>query len=135
MLASAAAEAQRWRKPDKRKNRFGDLRANLPNGITLAGFALGVWWCTGGPAWAALASIIMDELDGHIARARGEATQYGSLLDWGSDLTLTGMSLVKLGAPWAIPFVTASQVALRNGGYRPPVGSARAALMLAGVAR
>ena len=133
MNANAAAALRKLQKRP-RKSRFGDAAANLPNALTLGGFALGCWWVCGGPVWAALASIALDEVDGHVARAQGKTTDYGGLLDWGTDITLTGMTLVKLGAPWAIPFVTASQVALRNGGYSPPVGSARAALMLAGVA-
>ncbi len=110
--------------------------------LTLSSFALGIWWCVGGPAWAALASILLDELDGRYARATGTTSERGALLDWGADVTLTPMALMRLGinvgiGPIAIvaaPALLYTQAHLKSGGYRPEVGSARAVIMLAGVA-
>ena len=106
--------------------------------ITLLSFGLGAWWAVGGPTWAAIASIIGDELDGRLARATGSVSERGSALDWGSDVTLTTMTLMKLGyitqhqglaIAAAVP-VLYTQATLRAKGWRPPVLSARAILML-----
>ena len=106
-------------------------KANVPNAVTLAGFGLGAWWVAGGPAWAAIASIIADEADGALARERGETTQFGADLDWTSDIVLTALTLYKLNIAWpTIPAITTIQVALRDEGYKPPVLSFRAVLML-----
>ena len=114
-----------------------DAAPNLPNAITLASLALGVWWAVaGGPSWAAVASVVLDEVDGRAARALGQTTEFGSVFDWGSDVALTALALQRVGAPWqAIPVVTTGQVYLRSVGYRPPILSARALVMLYGVAR
>lgn len=107
---------------------------NVANTITLVGYGLGLWWVAGGPAWSAVASILLDEVDGVVARERGETTQFGSTLDWGSDIILTALTLRRLRAPlWMIPTATLAQVYLRNEGFRPPLGSLRAGLMLFGV--
>jgi phosphatidylglycerophosphate synthase len=103
---------------------------NVPNVVTAVGFGLGVWWTQGGPDWAAVASIAADELDGYCARRLRQRTEFGSLFDWGVDLTPTALVLNKLEAPWpAIPAVAAGQVASRYAGVAPPVGSVRALLM------
>lgn len=113
-----------------------DAAVNLPNALTLASLALGVWWINDGPDWAAIASIVLDELDGRVARATGQTSNFGSTYDWGADVVLTALSLYKVGAPWpVIPVVTTGQVVLREEGIRPTIGSARAAVMLYGVAQ
>lgn len=102
--------------------------------ITLAGYGAGLWWIAGGPPWAAIASILADEVDGVVARERGEITEYGSTFDWSADVILAALTLRKLGAPlWTIPTATMGQVWLREQNYRPAIGSLRAALMLYGV--
>lgn len=115
---------------------MSDLRrADL---LTLTGYALGLWWTQGGPSWAGLASILLDELDGQVARADGP-TERGSALDWGADVALTPLALARLeratGAPafFAAPVVLAAQANLRASGERPAVGSARAVAMLAAI--
>lgn len=118
--------------PTQRAGGLGDARLNLPNSLTLCSLGLGVWWAFGGPWWAAVASVVLDEADGRVARARGECTEFGGMYDWGTDMALTALSLGRLGVPWAIPVVTTAQVILRNRGYRPEIGSARAVLMLTG---
>ena len=63
-----------------------------------------------------------------------ETTEFGSNMDWGSDIILTALSLLRLKAPlWTIPAATAGQVYLRSNNFRPPLGSLRAGLMLYGV--
>jgi len=112
-----------------------DAVLNVPNLLTFASLGLGVWWTVGGgPPWSAVASVLLDELDGRVARATGETTRFGATFDWAGDLVLTGLVLNKLGAAEAIPIVTTGQVVFREAGYRPPVLSIRGALMLYGVA-
>ncbi|KKN38330.1 hypothetical protein LCGC14_0754750 [marine sediment metagenome] len=136
-------DARPWRL-DARDARVGALSIpaeakaiiNIPNAITAAGYALGLWWLIGGPAWAALVSILADELDGRIARAMGTTSEFGSKFDWTTDVVLTAATLQKMRAPvWAILLTTIGQVALRDRGFRPTFGSARAALMLLQVVR
>lgn len=113
-----------------------DAAPNLPNAMTLASLGLGAWWAAGGPDWAALVSVALDELDGRVARATGQTSEFGSLYDWGSDLVLTALAMNRVGAPWqAVPVVTTAQILMRQNGTRPSFGSARAAVMVYGVAR
>src|SRR3990172_3443100 len=106
----------------------------LPNAITLTGYVLGLWWSAGGPAWSAVASALLDEVDGAVARARNETSEFGSTFDWATDIILTALALQRVKAPfWALPVATVGQVYLRNAGYRPPLGSVRAAVMLWGL--
>lgn len=110
--------------------------------VTATGYGLGLWWAFGGPTWAGLSSIVLDELDGPIARAMGQTSERGSALDWGADVSLTGVSALRLGqatgkpvaALAAAPALLYGQAHLRGSGYRPPLGSARAVLMLATMA-
>lgn len=110
--------------------------------VTLASYGLGLWWCLGGPTWAAIASIVGDELDGRIARATNTTSERGSALDWGADVALTPLALMRLGretghekaALVAAPGVLFIQAQLRADSWRPPVGSARAAVMLTAIA-
>lgn len=107
--------------------------------VTLTGYGLGLWWTQGGPAWAGLASIVADELDGQVARAHGSSAR-GSALDWGADVALTPLALGRLGRElghpelfFAAPVVLAAQASMRAAGERPTVGSARALAMLAAI--
>lgn len=116
-------------KPERSEN-----PVTLANWVTLSGYAAGLYWVSGGPAWAALYSILADEADGIVARSRGESTEFGSNFDWGADIILAALTLLKLRAPlWTVPTATVIQVWLREQGKAPPVGSLRAALMLYGV--
>jgi phosphatidylglycerophosphate synthase len=107
--------------------------------VTLASYGLGLWWTVGGPTWAGLASIVGDELDGRLARATNTQSERGSALDWGADVSLTTMSLWRLGretqhvtaALVSAPGILYVQALLRAKGYRPPIGSARAVVMVA----
>ena len=111
---------------------------SIADAVTLLSLGLGLWWCAGGPIWAGLLSILGDEIDGRIARARGTESKRGSELDWGADVALTTGALYRFGkvigqpmtAVIAAPAFLYAQAQLRADGYRPPVGSARAAIML-----
>lgn len=104
--------------------------ATLPNAITLAGFGATCHWLAGGdPAWA-VAGLVADEVDGRLARATGTASEFGSLLDWSTDVVASALILDRRGELWAAPLVVGAQVALRASGWRPPLGSARALLTL-----
>lgn len=105
-----------------------DETVNLPNTITIAGYGATIGWLLGGPSWLAVAGIVADEVDGRAARALGQATSFGSLLDWATDLTLTGLVAQRVGLLPVLPLVTIGQVAMRDAGVSPSVGSARAAL-------
>jgi hypothetical protein len=105
------------------------------NGVTLLGYALGLWWVVGGPTWAAVASMLADELDGRLARSMGQASCVGGNLDWAVDLTLTGLVAARLGILWTMPAVTAGQAYLRSREWRPAIGSARAAMMVAALVK
>jgi hypothetical protein len=111
-------------------NREDDVRINLPNAITLVGYASAIAWLVGGSPWFAIASIIADELDGRVARATGQETSFGKELDWATDLTLTGAVAMRTGMPYLLPIMTTLQVARHDRGERPPIGSLRAVLML-----
>lgn len=110
--------------------------------VTISGYAAGIWWSVGGPTWAALYSLVADELDGPIARDRGTAGPQGADLDWGADVALTPLALMRLGrssghpqlAVASAPAILAVQARLRSQGIAPPIGSARAAIMLATIA-
>lgn len=113
----------------------------LADAVTLTGYGLGVWWSIGGPTWAGLASIVADEVDGRLARATGTTTEHGSSLDWGADVALTPLALMRLGnelgrpglAPLAAAPVLFAQAMLRASSVRPVFGSARAAVTLAAI--
>lgn len=120
----------------------GPQAVSLPNALTLSGYALGVWWSLGGPWWSAVASIAFDELDGRLARSEGQASDLGGALDWGADVALTPLALVRLGQeidrPWlplaAAPPALALQAYLRAKGERSSVLSLRALIMLSALA-
>lgn len=121
---------------------FERVRRQAPNAITLAGYALGLWWSVGGPTWAAIMSILADELDGRLARSLGVASSLGANLDSTVDAALVPMTLLRFGRATnlgAVPLLAAPPILLyqaqttRNEGYRPPIpiGSWRAGIMLA----
>lgn len=92
-----------------------------------------MWLIGFSPWWAAL-GLLCDELDGEAARNLGQESSFGDAYDSATDLCLATATLVRMGLPWAMlaPLVTAGSVALREGAWKPPLGSARAvATMLA----
>ena len=110
---------------------------NVPNLITLTGFSLGVAWATGGADWMGLASVALDDVDGYVARTWGQATKFGSLLDWASDQMLTPLVWQRAGLPWILyPPVALAQIAARYHGIKPTglVPSVRGAITVADIA-
>ena len=127
--------------PAEQTSTLDKVWRQTPNAITLAGYALGLWWCVGGPTWAAIVSILADEADGRLARAMNASSEVGSKLDWSADVALVPMSLLRLGratGTGAIPVLAAppilwNQATSRADSWRPPVGSWRAAIMIAAI--
>ncbi len=119
-------------------------KPSLADSVTLVSYGLGMWWTMGGPRWAGVASIVGDEIDGRIARATNTTSERGSALDWGADVTLTPLALMRLGrsinqehptvALLAAPPLLYMQATLRSNNYRPAFGSVRAAVMLSSMA-
>lgn len=103
----------------------------LSNAITLAGAGLTAWWLRGGPAWAAVAGLVADGVDGRLARATGTTSAIGGTLDWATDVALNAVMLERLGAAAALPLVLPVQVAMHHEGVRPSIGSLRAVTTLA----
>jgi hypothetical protein len=112
-------------------------RLNAPNAITMAGYGATLVWLAAGPAFwpLAVAGLAADEVDGYVARATDETSEYGSLLDWAVDISLTGLVLAKLGMPWLLLAVTPLQVYLRERGWAPRFGSWRAVFTLVAIGK
>ena len=68
--------------------------------------ASGAIWPSFGLFWFAVAT---DVADGRLARARGEATVFGGLLDHATDASFVGLGLAALAmsgiVPWALPLL------------------------------
>jgi len=66
----------------------------------------GMWWLACTLFWLA---VVTDLVDGRIARARGETSAFGGLLDHGSDATFVVSGLLALTAanqaPWPLPIL------------------------------
>ena len=106
-------------------------RMNLPNAMTLAGYGCSVYWLMGGSSWFAVASVLLDELDGLVARSTGQTTSYGSLFDVGTDIVLAALTGNRLGILPAMPFITAGQIYMYENKKKPPFGGMRAGLTAA----
>jgi len=109
--------------------RFAD-EATLPNAVSIAGYLAALAYLKGYSPWFGVASILADEVDGRLARATGQTSTLGSDLDWGIDVTLTGLFADRLGILWTLPAVTGAQAYLRSIGERPTVLSVRAVMMV-----
>lgn len=102
---------------------------NLPNLISIAGYGFAIVWLAGGSwPWAAL-SILCDEVDGSVARALGEESEFGAALDHTIDITLTGAVAMKMGPPglMVLPIITMVQATTKED--KVTFGSWRALLM------
>ncbi len=107
-----------------------ETNVNFPNVVSTAGLACAVaWLCGGGPGFA-VASIILDEMDGTIARATGQTSTFGAEYDWAIDIALQGAVAVKIGHPVMLLLSVPASVAARESDTRPPFGSWRAMGML-----
>lgn len=114
----------------------GTSPITLPNLITSAGYGLGLWWALGnGPGWAALASLVLDEVDGAAARALGQESEVGRVYDAEVDTVLAALAANRLGA--SIPAtvaVGAAQAVAHASGIKPRFGGLRALVTLAALA-
>jgi hypothetical protein len=109
--------------------RDGDA-TTWPNVVSIAGYFAAIAYLEGASPWWAIASIAADEIDGRLARATQQTSELGSQLDWGIDVTLTGLFADRLGVLWLLPAVTGAQAYLRSRGTRPTMLSGRALMML-----
>lgn len=124
------ADLSRW---------YGENKPTVADAVTLGGYALGLWWSFGGPNVAGLGSLVADEIDGRIARVMSQPSERGSALDWGADMALTPLALMRLGREighpilplLAAPPLLYVQASMRAKGERPSFGSARAVITLA----
>lgn len=108
---------------------------NLPNVASSAGLACAIAWLAGaGPAFA-VASIILDEVDGTLARMTGQTSSFGAEYDSAIDMCLQGAVAMKIGMPWLLLATVPISVAGKIRGERPMVGSWRAVGMAYGVVR
>jgi phosphatidylglycerophosphate synthase len=107
----------------------------LSNGITLAGYILSLAWIAGGPAWMALAGLVADEIDGTIARKTNTVSEFGSVMDFTTDMIMTALVARRLGIFPILPVITAGQVYRRIHQVEalPPFAGARSLLTLATV--
>lgn len=133
-----------WQEAVSKIDTFKDIarqsKPTFADAITLSSYGLGLWWTMGGPTWAGMASIVGDELDGRVARAMNTQSERGSALDWGADVTLTPLALMRFGRAinqnhpeislLAAPPLLFMQASLRSQNYRPDIGSVRAVVML-----
>lgn len=107
----------------------------LANAITVAGYAATLGWLRTGNVPLAILGLLADEFDGKVARATGTSSELGSALDWGADVASTALILSHMGLAPLAPVALLTQAALRGAGWRPPIGSLRAVLTLAAVAK
>lgn len=95
---------------------IGPARLSLSNAITTARLlAVPFFYCAiVSKAWGLAftlfwLAVATDMMDGRVARARGEASAFGGLLDHASDATFVALGLVALSAagqvPFALPFL------------------------------
>jgi phosphatidylglycerophosphate synthase len=112
-----------------------DEYLTLSNGITLAGYIFSLAWIAGGPAWMALAGLVADEIDGTIARRTGTVSEFGSVMDFTTDMIMTALVAKRLGIFPVLPFITAGQVYRRihQVDALPPFFGARSLLTMATV--
>ena len=82
-----------WRRPAFWLTRWAAVAGMTPNMVTLVGFvfcALAFWLFWGGHYWAGTATglvfMVLDTVDGKLARCTGQSSKWGDLLDHGVDL-------------------------------------------------
>jgi phosphatidylglycerophosphate synthase len=82
-----------WRRPAFHLTRWAAAAGITPNAVTLVGFvfclaAFGLFWT--GHYWSGLASgfvfMVLDTVDGKLARCTGQSSKWGNVLDHGVDL-------------------------------------------------
>lgn len=109
--------------------------ANLPNAASTVGLACAVAWLMGaGPAYA-VASIILDEVDGTLARMTGQTSSFGAEYDSAIDMALQGAVAMRIGCPLLLLATIPISVASKMRGEKPMLGSWRALGMTYALAR
>lgn len=108
----------------------GEPRVDLftiPNLLTFGGIVSSTAWLLGGSGWWAILGLVLDEIDGRVARALNQTSEFGSKFDWAGDVAINAATMVQLGGSAAalMPAVLTAQAALREKGIRPSFGSAR----------
>ncbi len=119
---------------DRRFARTLDTPINIPNLLSTAGLASAIAWLLGGGPWWAVASIVLDEMDGTVARMTGQTSAFGAEYDSAIDMCLQGAVAVKVGCPWLLLVTVPLSVHQKIQGGKPAFGSWRAIGMMAGMA-
>ena len=101
----------------------------VPNMASTLGLVSALIWLGGGSPAFAMISIVLDEIDGTLARLLGQKSRFGGEYDYAIDIALQGATAVKLGAPWLLAVTVPASAWLRMRDTQPPFGSVRAALM------
>lgn len=101
----------------------------VPNMASTLGLLSALIWLGGGGPGFAIASIVLDEIDGTLARLLKQKSKFGGEYDYAIDIALQGATAFKLGAPWLLAFSVPASAWLRTRGEQPPFGSFRATLM------
>lgn len=109
--------------------------ANVPNLVSTIGLGTAVAWLMGAGPGFAIVSIMLDEMDGTIARLTGQTTKFGAEYDFAIDMVLQGAAAVKIGAPWLLLVTVPLSTSFKASGKRPWFGSFRANMMSYGVLR
>ncbi len=81
------------------------LTLPLPTLVTILGTSLSLWWLSGAhPVWG-LIGLLLDAVDGRVARALNKETKFGAELDFLSDVGIGVLCLMSakfyLGLPVA----------------------------------
>lgn len=99
----------------------------LPNAITFIGHALTLAWLCGAPWPVGLLGLILDAIDGAVARRLKATTEYGSLYDWTVDVTCAAVIASRLDIVPLLAIIVPAQAWLRLKGKHT---SGRAALVV-----
>lgn len=83
--------------------------------LTACGSTAFMVWITGGsPAWA-IASLLLDVLDGFAARKLRARTRLGAHYDWTVDTTAAAILVAQHAPLWLAPLVLAQAIARTQG--------------------
>lgn len=83
-------------------------------GVTLCGLGLGLFGVVTRNPWLLGASLLLDAVDGAVARALHACSVFGSFLDWTTDCFLCSYALTVAGLVWLVPFAVAWQAFARS---------------------
>ncbi len=63
--------------------------------VAVGGLGLVTWWALGGPAWAGVASVVVNEFAVPYARSKYTASTFGYRLDWAGLYTTTPLAVYR----------------------------------------